>query len=106
MSKEKIKVSVQLLEKNYHLMCAVHERNALLEAAELFNKTLSSLRDNNLQASFEDLILLTGLQMGFEMILERNVLQDEISSVNQISGRLITALEEGLSERNDENVVA
>ncbi|UJF25199.1 cell division protein ZapA [Suttonella sp. R2A3] len=93
MSKEKIKVSLSVLENPYQLMCEPHDRNLLIESAELLNTHLQDLRNANPKLSHERLLVMGALQMTFDLLQERQTLAHEVSSVNQLSARLISALD-------------
>ncbi|WP_072282050.1 cell division protein ZapA [Rappaport israeli] len=98
MSKEKIKVTLQILENSYPLMCEVHERNVLLEAAEAFNQKLTEIRRDNPKLTLERLVIFGGLQMAFELYQDRQTFANEVSTVNQVSERLLSALDMAINE--------
>ncbi len=98
MSKQKIKVSLQVLENNYQLMCEPHERNLLIEAAEYLNGQLQEMRHNNPRTPLERLAIMGALQMAFDLQQEREILSKEVRMVNSVSERLSSALSSALSE--------
>lgn len=99
MSKQTIKVSLQILENTYVLGCEPHERNLLIEAAEHLNTLLISMRRDTPKAPLERLVIMAGLQMAFDLLLERQTIANEVATVNQISERLISTLGQALEER-------
>lgn len=98
MSKQKIKVTLQILENTYPMECDAHERNLLIEAADLFNAKLHELRHSNPKLPMERLVLFGGLQMAFDLLQERQTFSKEVMLTNEISQRLIVALDNVVNE--------
>ena len=96
----KMKVTLQILENTYPLMCEPHERDLLLEAAEQLNLSLADMRRNNPKVPLERLVILGALQMTFDLLLERQTIAREVSMVNQVSETLISALSQAIAEEN------
>lgn len=94
MSREKIKVTLSILDNNYPLMCEAHERNLLIEAAELLNGHLQDLRSANPKLPHDRLIVMGGLQMAFDLLQERQTISREVKTVNQTALRLLESLKE------------
>ncbi|SUO93303.1 cell division protein ZapA [Suttonella ornithocola] len=107
MSKQKMKITLQILENSYPLMCEPHERNLLIEAADKLNTHLQELRRENPRLPLERLLIMGGLQMTFDLLQEQQIFAKEVALVNEISGRLVSSLDMALSEEalsNGENV--
>ena len=98
MSKEKIKVTLSILDNNYPLMCETHERNLLIEAAELLNGHLQELRAGNPKLPHERLVVMGGLQMAFDLLQERQTISREVSTVNQTATRMLESLNEVVAQ--------
>lgn len=98
MSKEKIKVSVQILENNYALMCEPHEQTMLVEAAERLNATLHELRMSNPKLPLERLLIIGALQIAFELTQEQYTQAKDIAAVNKMSASLLSALDQELAD--------
>lgn len=98
MSKQKIKVNLQVLESDYQLMCEPHERNALIEAADNLNMQLIEMRRNNPRVPLERLVMMGAIQMAFDLQQERETLSKEIRLVNDSAKRVAQALDEALLE--------
>ena len=96
----KMKVTLQILENTYPLMCEPHERDLLLEAAEQLNLSLADMRRDNPKVPLERLVILGALQMTFDLLLERQTIAREVSMVNQVSEKLISALTQAIAEEN------
>lgn len=102
MSKAKIKITLQILENSYPLMCEPADRNLLLQASELLNAKLQDLRQSNPKLPLERLVIFGGLQMAFDLLEERQTLSQEVTTVNQVSERLLSALDIVLTENDTE----
>ena len=100
MSREQMKVSVQVMENTYSLGCEPHERNMLIDAAEQLNKTLSEMRRDHPKVQMERLMVLCALQMTFDLLLERPTIAREVSMVTQVSERLLNTLNQAIAEEN------
>ena len=96
----KMKVTLQILENTYPLMCEPHERDLLLEAAEQLNLSLADMRRDNPKVPLERLVILGALQMTFDLLLERQTIAREVSMVNQVSERLLSTLSQAIAEEN------
>lgn len=101
MSENKIKVTLQILENNYPLMCEPHERNLLIEAAERLNANLRELRGENPKLPLERLLIMNGLQMAFDLLQERQTLAREVTLVNQVSERLLSTFASALGNPSE-----
>lgn len=100
MSKQKIKVNLQVLESEYQLMCEAHERNALIEAADNLNMQLAEMRRNNPRVPIDRLVMMGAIQMAFDLQQERETLTKEVRIVNESAKRLADALDAALAEAN------
>lgn len=98
MSKQKMKVTLQILENTYPVECDAHERNLLIEAADVLNAKLHELRHANPKLPMERLVIFGGLQMAFDLLQERQTFSKEVALTNEISARLISALDQAMSE--------
>lgn len=90
---DKVKITLQILENSYPLMCEPHESNLLIEAAEMLNRHLQNLRKENPKLPFERLIIMGGLQMSYDLLQERQTVFREAAIVNQISKKLIDSMQ-------------
>ena len=93
MSKQKIRVDLQILGNTYSLMCDPHARGLFIDAAEHLNHQLNEMRREHPKLSLERLLMMGALQMTFELLQERQTLAKEVSTVNQVSERLLSALD-------------
>lgn len=102
MSKQKIKVNLQVLEGEYQLKCEPHERNVLIEAADNLNMLLTEMRHNNPRVPLERLVMMGAIQMAFDLQQERETLSKEIRLMNDSTKRITQALDEALNSVNEE----
>lgn len=101
MSKQKIRVDLQILGNTYSLMCDPHARGLFIDAAEHLNHQLNEMRREHPKLSLERLLMMGALQMTFELLQERQTLAKEVSTVNQVSERLLSALDQALEEAGE-----
>ena len=101
MSKQKIRVELQILGNTYSLMCDPHARSLFIDAAEQMNRQLTELRRDNPKLSLERLLIMGGLQMTFDLLQERQTLAKEVATVNQVSERLLSALDQALEDAGE-----
>lgn len=90
-------ISVQILEHNHILHCAPHERELLMNAAELLDFTLRDFRNQNPKLALDKLMILGGVHLAFTLLQEQQTFSREVALVNQISGRLTSALDQTIS---------
>ena len=55
MSDNQARVSVRILEKEYHITCPIEERSDLLDSAEFLNMKMREIRDSDLYFSCNSL---------------------------------------------------
>ena len=99
--KQKIRVDLQILGNTYSLMCDPHARGLFIDAAEHLNHQLNEMRREHPKLSLERLLMMGALQMTFELLQERQTLAKEVSTVNQVSERLLSALDQALEEAGE-----
>ena len=51
MSDNQARVSVRILEKEYHITCPIEERSDLLDSAEFLNTKMREIRDSGIANS-------------------------------------------------------
>lgn len=102
---QQMNISVQILEHTHILTCDPHERELLMNAAELFDKTLRDVRNTFPKLALDKLMILGGVHMAFKLLQEQQTFAREVALVNQISGRLTSALDQTISSdfRMDQN---
>jgi cell division protein ZapA len=76
MSGEPSRVSVKILEKEYHVTCPVEERPALLHSAEYLNRKMREIRDSGKVIGLDRIAVMAALNIVNELLQARG--QDEV----------------------------
>jgi cell division protein ZapA len=76
MSEEPSRVSVKILEKEYHVTCPVEERPALLDSAEYLNRKMREIRDSGKVIGLDRIAVMAALNIVNELLQVRG--QDEV----------------------------
>jgi cell division protein ZapA len=76
MSGEPSRVSVKILEKEYHVTCPVEERPALLHSAEYLNRRMREIRDSGKVIGLDRIAVMAALNIVNELLQARG--QDEV----------------------------
>ena len=58
------------------------------------------MRRDNPKVPIDRLIVLSALQMTFDLLQERQTIAREVSMVNQVSERLLSTLSQAIAEEN------
>jgi cell division protein ZapA len=72
MSDNQARVSVRILEKEYHITCPIEERSALLDSAEFLNMKMREIRDSGKVVGLDRIAVIAALNMANELIRFRN----------------------------------
>jgi cell division protein ZapA len=72
MSETQAKVSVRILEKEYHITCPMEERSDLLDSAEFLNAKMREIRDTGKVVGLDRIAVIAALNMANELIRYRN----------------------------------
>ena len=72
MSDNQARVSVRILEKEYHITCPVEERSDLLDSAEFLNAKMREIRDSGKVVGLDRIAVIAALNMANELIRFRN----------------------------------
>ena len=76
MSADLSRVSVRILEKEYHVSCPVEERPALLDSAEYLNRKMKEIRDSGKVVGLDRIAVMAAL----------NIVNDLLQSKGRDSG--------------------
>lgn len=68
MSGEATRVSIRILEKEYHVACPPEERRALLESAELLNSRMRDIRDSGKVVGLDRIAVMAALNITNELL--------------------------------------
>jgi cell division protein ZapA len=66
------RVSVRILEKEYHIACPMEERSALLDSAEFLNSKMREIRDTGKVVGLDRIAVIAALNMANELLRLRN----------------------------------
>lgn len=62
------RVSVKILEKEYHISCPANERTQLLDSAEMLNEKMREIRDSGKVIGLDRIAVLAALNMANELL--------------------------------------
>ena len=71
MSADQSRVSVRILEKEYHVACPVEERPALLDSAEYLNRKMREIRDTGKVVGLDRIAVMAALNIVNELLQSR-----------------------------------
>ena len=99
MSDNQARVSVRILEKEYHITCPNEERSDLLDSAEFLNMKMREIRDGGKVVGLDRIAVIAALNMANELIRFRNRdsnLESDVGSrLRILRERVESALEKG-----------
>ena len=72
MSDNQARVSVRILEKEYHISCPIEECSDLLDSAEFLNLKMREIRDSGKVVGLDRIAVIAALNMANELIRFRN----------------------------------
>lgn len=65
------RVSVRILEKEYHVSCPLEERAALLDSAEYLNRKMREIRDSGKVVGLDRIAVMAALNIVNELLQTR-----------------------------------
>lgn len=68
MSADLSRVSVRILEKEYHVACPMEERAALLDSAEYLNRKMREIRDSGKVVGLDRIAVMAALNIVNELL--------------------------------------
>jgi cell division protein ZapA len=93
------RVSVRILEKEYHITCPNEERSDLLDSAEFLNLKMREIRDSGKVVGLDRIAVIAALNMANELIRFRNrdtTLDSDVGGrLRILRERVESALEKG-----------
>lgn len=99
MSQELARVSVRILEKDYHVACPIDERAALLDSAEFLSRKMKEIRDTGKVVGLDRIAVMAALNLANELlnVQRRDTLLDTdvTARVRAMRERVESALERG-----------
>ena len=85
MSETTARVSVRILEKEYHIACPAEERADLLGSAEFLNARMREIRDGGNVVGLDRIAVIAALNMANELIRLR---KNDGNLESEVGGRL------------------
>jgi cell division protein ZapA len=85
MSETPARISVRILEKEYHISCPVEERSDLLDSAEFLNGRMREIRDSGKVVGLDRIAVIAALNMANELLRLR---KSDINLETEVGGRL------------------
>ena len=79
------RVSVRILEKEYHVACPLDERSDLLDSAELLNAKMREIRDSGKVVGLDRIAVMAALNLANELLKYR---QHDGEMANDVGARL------------------
>ncbi len=99
MSQEMARVSVRILEKDYHVACPMEERAALLDSAEYLSRKMKEIRDTGKVVGLDRIAVMAALNLTNELLIARRrdaLLDTDVTQrVRAMRERVEAALERG-----------
>jgi cell division protein ZapA len=71
MTSDASRVSVRILEKEYHVSCPPEERAALLDSAEYLNRKMREIRDSGKVVGLDRIAVMAALNIVNELLQSR-----------------------------------
>ncbi len=99
MSDSQARVSVRILEKEYHVTCPMEERSDLLDSAEFLNSKMREIRDSGKVVGLDRIAVIAALNLANELIRFRKrdtTLETDVGGrLRILRERVESALEKG-----------
>jgi cell division protein ZapA len=96
---EASRVSVKILEKEYHVTCPPEERPALLNSAEFLNRRMREIRDSGKVIGLDRIAVMAALNIVNDLLQARghdeSVESDLAARIKAMRERVETALTRG-----------
>jgi len=96
---ESARVSVRILEKEYHVACPPSERSDLLDSAEFLNAKMREIRDSGKVVGLDRIAVMAALNMANELLKYRqrgdDLAEDVGARLKSLRERVESALQKG-----------
>ena len=98
-TREPVRVSVRILEKEYAMVCPYEERSALLDSAEFLNARMREVRDSGKVVGLDRIAVMVALNLANEFLRlkanESKVEKEASGRVKSMRERLEAQLAKG-----------
>ena len=98
MSSDATRVSIRILEKEYHVACPPEERHALLDSAELLNRRMREIRDSGKVVGLDRIAVMAALNITNELLRTKGRDESLESTVTDRLRSLRERVESALAE--------
>jgi len=99
MSGEVSRVSIRILEKEYHVACPPEHRHALLDSADLLNRRMREIRDSGKVVGLDRIAVMAALNITNELLSakgrDENLESDVAERLRLLRERVESALANG-----------
>ena len=99
MSADLSRISVRILEKEYHVACPIEERAALLDSAEYLNRKMREIRDSGKVVGLDRIAVMAALNLANELLKFRahdgEMASDVGARLRSLRERVEVALQKG-----------
>ena len=86
MSNESNRVSVKILEKEYHVACPPEQQSALVDSATLLNKRMKEIRDSGKVVGLDRIAVMAALNIANELLAAKGRGELEAGMTDRIRG--------------------
>jgi len=97
-SSDATRVSIRILEKEYHVACPPEERHALLDSAELLNRRMREIRDSGKVVGLDRIAVMAALNITNELLRTKGRDESLESTVTDRLRSLRERVESALAE--------
>ena len=101
MTTDASRVSVRILEKEYHVACPAEERAALLNSAEYLNGKMREIRDSGKVVGHERIAIMAALNIAHELLAVRVGGGFDIGELKRRMNSMAAALDAAMSSQNE-----
>ena len=99
MSQQPQPVTVQILDRDYQIMCQPEERRSLMEAALYLDKQMRSIRDSGKLMAVEKIAVMCALNLADELLKLRQALDERHEKVDGRIRALSDQLDRALGDK-------
>ena len=95
MSEDSIPVTVQILDKDYRIACAVGEEAALMDCARMLDGRMREVRQNGRVIGADRIAVMAALNVIYDLMREQNRIEVSDDRLAQLQSRVAEAVEAG-----------
>ena len=84
MTDNQARVSVRILEKEYHIVCPMEERSDLLDSAEFLNTKMREIRDSGKVVGLDRIAVIAALNLANDLRILRERVESALEKGQQL----------------------